>query len=151
MSPALTSLRRYRWLASLLVVVFALRALVPTGFMPGGEGSLGLQVCPEGLPAALLAGAGDHAAHAGHHHHHHPDAGGSSPGAPSGAPSHDHKSWMSGHCVFSAVAGAPPLAQVPLIASVSEVELPRADAAAAPVRSHPRFLLAQPRAPPPLT
>ena len=134
----LTSLRQHRWLASFLVIAFALRALVPAGFMPGGDGRLGLQICPDGFPVASLAALGGHAAHA----HHHP------PADSSGQPVHDHKSWMSGHCVFSAVAGAPPISQSSITALVSETEAPSAQLATAPVSLDLRFRIAQPRGPP---
>jgi hypothetical protein len=41
-------------LALLVVVVFALRALVPIGFMPADDGSLSLMICTDGIPPALL-------------------------------------------------------------------------------------------------
>src|SRR5690349_13620755 len=114
------SLRQRRWLASLLVLTFALRALIPAGFMPAGNGSLALQICPDGFSAAaLLPLAAQGIGHAEHHHqgaeHHdhgaeHHDQGTEHqhPGGSSGAPAHDHKSWMSGHCAFGAIASAPP-------------------------------------------
>src|ERR1700761_5925294 len=117
----LTSVRQRRWLASLLVLTFALRALIPAGFMPAGDGSLTLRICPDGFLAALLShdGAGGHAhdgasvhAHGASHDHlaadvhalgHHDHSSDSS-----GAPAHDHRSWTSNHCAFGAVASAPP-------------------------------------------
>jgi hypothetical protein len=161
MSARLTSLRQRRWLASLLVLTFALRALIPAGFMPAGDGSLTLRICPEGFLAALLPGHGDgnSAAHAavplidngaGHHQHdahalgHHQDHG---PGS-TGTPTHDHKSWMSTHCAFGALASAPPPTQSPVIAIVSEAVAPRAETASVAVSQDLRFRIAQPRAPP---
>jgi hypothetical protein len=149
MPVSLTSLRQRRWLASLLVVAFALRALIPAGFMPGGEGALPLQICPEGFPAALLSGTADHAAHAGHHHHQVADA--TNPGEPdSGAPAHDHKSWTSGHCAFGAAAGAPSLCHSSIIVVVTRTESPRPETATVLTSVDFRFRIAQPRAPPSL-
>lgn len=36
------------------LLAFALRALIPVGFMPASDGSLSLMICPGGLPAGLL-------------------------------------------------------------------------------------------------
>lgn len=38
------------------LLAFALRALIPVGFMPASDGSLSLMICPGGLPAGLLPG-----------------------------------------------------------------------------------------------
>lgn len=149
------SLHRHRWLATLAVLAFALRALIPAGFMPGGSGALSLEICPDGFPAALLAGSTDHSGHAGHHDHHHPgsdataaaDAGsGPSPAAPT----HDHRSWSSGHCVFSAVAAAPPLSHAPHFEEVAQTAALLVEVDATPLALEIRFRIAQPRAPPSL-
>lgn len=39
-----------------VLLAFALRALIPLGFMPASDGSLSLMICPGGFPAELLAG-----------------------------------------------------------------------------------------------
>lgn len=39
-----------------VLLAFALRALIPVGFMPASDGSLSLMICPAGFPAALLPG-----------------------------------------------------------------------------------------------
>jgi hypothetical protein len=119
------------------VVALALRALIPVGFMPGGNGQLALQICPEGFPAALLHSPSGHSS--GHHHEGHDS---------SGAPGHDHKSWMQGHCPFGAAAGAPAACQS-LVVSVDltpAAALPDSAVVAAVLDF--RFLVAQPRAPP---
>lgn len=141
MSIRLTSLRRHYWLATFAVLAFALRALIPAGFMPGGNGTLSLQICPDGFPVALLASPADHSAHAGHHHHQ-PAADGSN------APTHDHQSWKSGHCVFSAVAGAPPLSYLTIVTSVAETAASGIDTDVVRLALASRFRIAQPRAPP---
>jgi hypothetical protein len=66
-------------LVSLMLAAFAVRALIPAGFMPASSGAPALEICPEGFPAALLG----HAAHhhgGGHAHSDHCDFGGASPG-----------------------------------------------------------------------
>ena len=126
------NLRQHRWLVSLLVVALALRALIPVGFMPSGNGQLALQICPEGFPAALLHTAG-------HHHHDHDSPQGSG---------HDHKSWMQGHCPFGAAAGAPAACQSMLVSVALESAAPLPDVAIVAAVLDFRFLVAQPRAPP---
>lgn len=37
-----------------VVLAFALRALIPLGFMPASDGTLSLMICPAGFPAGLL-------------------------------------------------------------------------------------------------
>lgn len=37
-----------------MLVALALRALIPIGFMPAGDGTLSLMICPGGFPPALL-------------------------------------------------------------------------------------------------
>jgi len=41
-------------LLTLVLLAFALRALIPIGFMPAADGTLSLMICPGGLPLALL-------------------------------------------------------------------------------------------------
>ncbi len=127
------NLRQHRWLASLLVVALALRALIPVGFMPSGNGQLALQICPEGFPAFLLHSSG--------HHHHEGHESSQTPG-------HDHKSWMQGHCPFGAAAGAPAACQSLVVnVDLKPVALLPDTAVVAAVLDF-RFLVAQPRAPP---
>jgi hypothetical protein len=66
----LTFLRSRRWLLwALLLPALALRALVPSGFMPmrDEQGHLSLMFCPGEVPAPALASPDPHA-----HHRHHP-------------------------------------------------------------------------------
>ena len=51
--PAGTRARRARLIFALLLAL-ALRALIPTGFMPAADGTLSLMICPGGFPSALL-------------------------------------------------------------------------------------------------
>lgn len=37
-----------------ILLAFALRALIPIGFMPAADGTLSLMICPGGIPPALL-------------------------------------------------------------------------------------------------
>jgi hypothetical protein len=130
MSIRLATFRQHRWLPSLLVVALALRALIPVGFMPGGNGQLALQICPEGFPAALLQPSG-------HHHH---DGQGST--------GHDHKSWMQGHCPFGAAAGAPAVCHSLVVTVDLKSATPPPDTETVAAALDFRFLVAQPRAPP---
>jgi hypothetical protein len=62
----------------LVLAAFALRALIPIGFMPAADGSLALQICDEGWPAGWLPHAAAGAPHgqampAGPVHHSHAD------------------------------------------------------------------------------
>jgi hypothetical protein len=75
-------------LLRVVLAAFALRALIPIGFMPAADGSLSLQMCDEDLPARLLPHAADGALHGqampagpGHHSHsdHCPFCGGTTP------------------------------------------------------------------------
>ena len=38
----------------LILLALALRAVIPIGFMPAGDGTLSLMICPSGFPLALL-------------------------------------------------------------------------------------------------
>lgn len=41
-------------LVLLVLLAFALRALIPLGFMPAADGTFSLMICPGGFPPALL-------------------------------------------------------------------------------------------------
>ena len=69
------SLRQIPFVATLAAL--SLRAMTPDGYMPASAGSgLLFELCPDGMPAAVMAALDDTA---GHHHHHH--RGGSGDGA----------------------------------------------------------------------
>lgn len=56
-TPLLLTLSRGRSRARLVAAIllaFALRALIPIGFMPASDGTLSLMICPGGFPLALL-------------------------------------------------------------------------------------------------
>jgi hypothetical protein len=108
-------------IAGIMLFAFAVRALVPQGFMPASHGPLTLEICPEGFPAQLLA-------HTGHHH-----GGGHS---------------YSDHCVFgTACAGGPPSHVAPL-GGVSLPELAPAAPRIAGTREVRLVYLPQARGPP---
>jgi len=130
---------RHPWLAAFALLAFTVRALIPAGFMPSGDGFFSLQICPEGLSARAMALLDPHAAH--HHHHHLAAESDSSP-----APAHDHRSWA--HCPFGALANAPPpSAPASLTLAVKIDSAPVAAASVCDLESH-RFRIAQPRGPP---
>ena len=119
--------RRHRLITGLLLVALVFRVLIPAGFMPAGDGSLSLRICPmammaDGLPMSLPT----------------PSDGEDHPGGPA----------HSDHCPY---AFAPAAAPVPHFAAVLP-ELLAATASRPPIvavrlvrrtaRTH------QPRAPP---
>jgi hypothetical protein len=53
LSPSKRSRRTL--IASIMLVAFALRALVPTGFMPASDRPFSIEICWEGFPAEMLA------------------------------------------------------------------------------------------------
>ena len=60
-------LRQFLFVAALAML--SLRALTPDGYMPGSSGSgLLFELCPDGMPAVVMAALDGTA---GHHHHHH--------------------------------------------------------------------------------
>lgn len=64
-------LRNFLFVATLITL--SLRAVTPDGYMPGSAGSgLLFELCPDGMPAAVMAVLGGTA---GHHHHHHGNSG----------------------------------------------------------------------------
>lgn len=121
MARALLTRRTRKSLASFMLVAFALRALIPPGFMPASDRPFSIEICREGLPAAVLAyggsprtdamdmgsvdgdsmgvdSMGDSTSHGGppqgaHHH--------------SGSPSHTE------HCVFGTACSAGPVTHLP--------------------------------------
>ena len=116
--------RRNVLLISLLLLVLVARALVPAGFMPAGDGSAGLTLCPDGM---LM-----------------PTDPGDAAGMP--APGHLH----TDHCPFGSAPFAAPIAQpalipVPAVAiTLSSLDSSRPVPSARAARTH------QPRAPPSL-
>lgn len=89
-----TRATRQRLLLAVLLAL-ALRALIPIGFMPAGDGTLSLMICPGGFPAALLP---------------HESALQDDMGMPVPPPHHTQNSLMEdGSCVFTTgFCSAPP-------------------------------------------
>ena len=115
--------RRTRELtAALMLAAFAARALVPEGFMPARDGSLAVEICPDGFPAQLLP-------HAAHHHH----RGGSA---------------HTDHCVFGSASAAGPLTCLSPIAEHSPAWHSRAVEVRSVAVDVRLVHLPQPRAPP---
>ncbi len=81
------------FIAGVMLLAFAVRALIPQGFMPASDRSFSIEICPEDLPAQLLP-------HAAHHHH----GGGHS---------------NTDHCVFGTAAGNGPPAHSPVLPGIA--------------------------------
>jgi len=92
--------KRNRVIASIMLVAFALRGLIPAGFMPASDRPFSLEICWEGLPAGVLAHVGP--SRQGPHHH--------------GSPS------QSEHCVFGAGCSAGPIPHLPLPGDFSSAQ-----------------------------
>ena len=142
-------------MASIMLVAFASRALIPPGFMPASDRPFSFEICWEGLPDGMLPQGGP--AHAdsmdmdsmdmdstsldsmaashrgplqGAHHHH------------SGIPSH------SEHCVFGTACSAGPIPHLPLLSDISYAQQLPALAFVSIARAIRLVYLPQPRAPP---
>ena len=86
-----------------MLVAFALRALVPTGFMLGGDQPFPIEICWDGLPAALVASMSMDSMDMGAMDMHSMDQG-SMPGG------HPHSAGE--HCLFGSACGSGPLPQL---------------------------------------
>ena len=100
----LSSRRTRARLAAGLLLAFALRALIPIGFMPAADGTLSLMICPGGFPLELLP---------------HERAMSDDMGMPMPAPSHHgqgHGVMEDGFCAFTTgfSSAPPPLLQAVL-------------------------------------
>lgn len=149
--------RRRTLIASIMLVAFASRALIPLGFMPASDRPFSLQICWEGFPADMLApgerphagsmgmdsmdmdsmpqeSVGDSASHGG------PLQGAQHPRHP-GSPSHSER------CVFGTTCGAGPIPHLPLPSDISSAQQLRV--AFVSIAGAVRLVhLPQPRAPP---
>jgi hypothetical protein len=88
--------RRRQLLAALMLAAFAVRALVPAGFMPAGGGAFSIEICPEGFSAQPLS----QLPHGGHHH-------------PGGSPTHTE------HCVFGSAGASGPVRQLAALGALA--------------------------------
>lgn len=127
-------------IAGAMLLAFAVRALVPQGFMPASDGTFSLVICPEDFPAALLARASqaeqpadheepaEHAwhaepmAHAEHmgHAEHVADAERGGQAAHHEHGGHDHS--RADHCVFGTACSGGPLSQHPALLALASTE-----------------------------
>jgi hypothetical protein len=110
-------------IAGVMLLAFAVRALVPQGFMPSSERPFTVEICPEGFPAEVLMLGG-------HHHHH-------------GGP---HS--QTDHCVFGTACASGPPSQLALLSDSSSTELVRAVRGLAVAASVRLVYLPQVRGPP---
>lgn len=152
MSRRLFNVSTHRWLASLVLLSFTIRALVPLGFMPSADRPFTLQICPVGFPSHLLpqAAAEDPRAHRHGDHHSTGLAGAQKAASPDGS-SHDHDAWRAQHCVFGAVTSAAPVSQAFVVTVALDLtRLPEADSVSSIIKA-PRYRVQQPRAPPALS
>jgi hypothetical protein len=111
-------------IAGIMLVAFALRALIPAGFMPASGRPFSLEICWDGLPAGMLV-------HSAHHH--------------SGSPAH------SDHCVFGTACSAGPTPHPPLPSDFLSAQQLRAVAFASIAAAVRVVHLPQSRAPPALS
>jgi hypothetical protein len=95
MRLGLSKKTKHELIAGILLFAFAVRALVPQGFMPASDRPFSIEICPEGFPAQLLVDAG-------HHHH-----------------SGNH--WHIEHCVFGSGCTSGPVSHLPSLVSISLV------------------------------
>lgn len=149
-------------IASILLVAFACRALVPPGFMPASGRPFSIEVCWEGLPADMLA-------HVAPSHADSMDMGpmdmesmpadsmgtgepardSTSQRSPHQGPHHHHGSpSQSEHCVFGTACNAGPTPHLPLPRDFSSAQQLRATALASIAVAVRVVHLPQPRAPP---
>jgi hypothetical protein len=118
---------RLTFVASIMLVAFASRALIPPGFMPASSRPFPIEICWEDFPAGMLG----HGESMGGAHHHHP-----------GSPAH------SDHCVFGTACSAGPIPHLPQANDVLLVRQLRAVELVSAERDVRLVHLPQPRAPP---
>lgn len=138
----------------LLLVFFALSALIPPGFMPSADNPFVLQICPDGFPDHLLRSSGvdHHATHHGHMAHAaHEHGAADHAGQDSEAPAQPHELSSSQHCLFGSAPGIGPLSQVPATAHAAPADASLLPAFATPVPTSQRYRIQQPRGPPQLS
>jgi len=104
-------------LASIMLVAFALRALIPSGFMLGGERPFSIEICWDGFPAAVLA-QGD-SRDTGSMDMDSMDMGRMDMGATHAG----HQHSASEHCVFGSACSAGPIPHLALPSSFSSARL----------------------------
>lgn len=141
---------RQTLMASIMLVAFASRMLIPPGFMPASGRPFLMEICWEGLPAGMLAlvepahadsmgmqSMGMDPVPAGPTSHRGPEQG----------PPH-HPPSQSEHCVFGTACSAGPIPDLPLPGDFSSARQLRAVAFASIAGAVRVVHLPQPRAPP---
>jgi len=126
-----------------VLATFALRALIPIGFMPAADGTLSLMICPGGFPLQLLPRAKPMSGGAMDM-----DMGMPQPAGGPPSPQHGHGVMDEGFCAFTTgFSSAPPplilAVLILLLAIVAAVEI----SMVAPAGIH-LVRLPQARAPP---
>ena len=122
-----------------MLVAFALRALVPTGFMLGGDQPFPIEICWDGLPAALVASMSMDSMDMGAMDMHSMDQG-SMPGG------HPHSAGE--HCLFGSACGSGPLPHLALPVAFAAARQLAADRPPSPASTVRLVHLPQSRAPP---
>jgi|HubBroStandDraft_1064217.scaffolds.fasta_scaffold20705_2 hypothetical protein len=159
-------------MASIMLVAFASRALIPSGFMPANDRPFSMEICWEGFPADLLAhGEPPHADSMGMNSmsadsmpvhsmaadpihdsmQREPVTDSTFHRGPPQEPHHNHSRIPSHseHCIFGSACGAGPIPHPPLASDISSAEPLRAVAVVSIAGAVRLVHLPQPRAPPP--
>jgi hypothetical protein len=144
-SPAGTIHRR-TLTASILLVAFAVRALIPPGFMPATDRPFSLEICWEGLPSGMLQHGEsmdmdsidmDSI-----------DMGSMDMASPHAGSAHAGHSSHTEHCVFGTACSAGPISHPPLLSDLSFTRQLRTVALVSVAGAVRLVHLPQPRAPP---
>jgi hypothetical protein len=126
-------------MASIMLVAFALRVLIPPGFMPASGRPFSIEICWEGFPAGTLA----------HVEPSHPDSMDmASMGMDQVAVHHHGTSSHSEHCVFGTACSAGPVTHLLLPSDFSFAQQLRAVDFASIAAAVRVVHLPPPRAPP---
>ncbi len=142
-------------MASIMLVAFASRVLIPPGFMPANDRPFSIEICWEDLPADMLAHvepphAHSMAADSIHDPMHREPVGDSTPdhGPLQGTHHHHGSPSQSEHCVFGTACSAGPIPHLPLPSDFSSALKLRAVAFASIAVAVHLVHLPQSRAPP---
>jgi hypothetical protein len=130
---------RQTLIASIMLVAFALRGLIPPGFMPASGRPFSIEICWEDFPAEMLAHGEPSAADSmGMHRMPMQSMGSHHSGSPS----------PGEHCVFGTACSAGPIPHLPLLSELSSARQLRAVAFVSFAAAIRLVHLPQPRAPP---
>ncbi len=140
------TLMRRTLAASIMLVAFTSRALIPPGFMPAGNRPFSFEICWEDFPAYMLAQS--EPAHADSMDMGSVPAESLPHGSPRAAHHHSGGRPHSEHCVFGTACSAGPITHLPLLSDISCARQLRAIAFVSVAGTVRRVYLPQPRAPP---